>query len=63
LDANGRWLDMQDGNKLLQGQLLVLLDGNSEASYRVTATLQGRTNMKTLHFHYSPGKGLETDCE
>jgi CRISPR-associated endonuclease/helicase Cas3 len=63
LDANGRWLDMQDGNKLLQGQLLVLLDGNNEASYRVAATLQGRTTMKTLHFHYSPEKGLETDCE
>jgi CRISPR-associated endonuclease/helicase Cas3 len=57
-----RWWEMQNDpdNKELQGQLLIALDSRNNAIFQIPYQSHGKAVTKTLMFHYSPEKGLET---
>lgn len=50
-------------NRELAGQLLVVLDGDGNATYIIHDSRKESETMKTLHVHYSMEKGLTADVE
>ncbi|MBT1164310.1 CRISPR-associated helicase Cas3' [Bifidobacterium felsineum] len=58
-----QWRTYMAQNRELAGQLLIVLDGDGDATYAVRNPQQKGGTMKTLHVHYSMEKGMTSDVE